>query len=153
MLADIVVIILKSLMLIGLCAVSFLLLLPLISKHKSINKLTKYVIECTDSVTSTQKLVITRTKALLEQHKGLCQIEVVAMDNGVDLVTNNAFFHTEIQNLIKKGVVFTVCLLSLQSLSQKIGHPFELTDNVKTVQDGHLHSEQLKENGYIEAMS
>lgn len=140
-------------MLIGLSAVSFLLLLPLMSKRRSTNKLTKYIIECTDSVNATQKLVLARAKTLLEQHKGLCLIEVVAMGSGVELVSRNTRFFQDIQELVKKGVVFSVCLLSLQNLTQQIGHPIELTSEVKSVQDGHQYAEQLKENGYIEALS
>ena len=141
-------------MLAGLLSIVFLLIMPAIpffnNKDAHIEK--RSVLEISNSLTGTQQLIISRAKKLLEKQSDAL-IEVVATGKGISLLFHNTSFKEDIQSLINKGVVFTVCQFSLQQLENRLGHPVELLPRVRLIADGHSYAEGLKESGYIDELA
>ena len=151
---DVVGLILQTIMITGLGLVILLLILPIFinASPKNSAKPVQFVLEVLNSNTGIQQAIIARIKKLLEQHSGQTQIEVVTAEKGVYFLLNDTRYFADIQKLMDKGVVFTVCQKTLSNLSQKLGSSLETLKGVKFVGDGRLYAEQLKESGYIDEL-
>ncbi|WP_455212313.1 hypothetical protein, partial [Kaarinaea lacus] len=107
------------------------------------------VLEISDSLAASQRLTIGRAKKLVEQSTSAI-IEVVAVGKGISLLVLDTPYQQEIQSLMNRGVVFTVCQCSLLRLVEKIGHPVSLLPGVNMTRDGYSYAENLKNSGYID---
>ena len=141
-------------MVMGLLSILLLLIMPTMKAFQDDTAVgaSRSVLEISDSLTARQRLVITRAKNLLEQ-SAAAVIEVVAIGKGVNLMLHDTPYQQEIQSLVSKGVVFTVCQRSLQRLTETIGHPIKVLEGVNVTQDGRAYAEGLKENGYIDELA
>ena len=143
--------VLQSIMFIGLASVFILLLIPVISARfsKTPDRPSRHMFAITDSISHSQRGVMARTKKLLEIHNGKAQLEIVALGNGVPLLTKDSHYHKDITTLMEKGVVFSACQKSLDVLSGQLGRSLEMLDGVKIVEHGVQYTEYLKDQGYI----
>ena len=149
--AQIINLIMQITMLAGLATILFLLIMPILKwfRNDSIPSESRSVLEITDSLEASQRLTITRAKQLLEL-SATALIEVVAVGKGVGLLCHDTPHKHQIQSLMEKGVVFTVCEGSLQQIGKKIAHSVEVLPGVHKVADGHHYAEALKDSGYVD---
>ena len=145
---------LQSIMFIGLASVFILLLIPVISARfsKTPDRPSRHMFAITDNVSHSQRNVIARTKKLLEIHNGKAQLEIVALGNGVSLLTKGSHYHKDITTLMEKGVVFSACQKSLDVLSGQLGRSLEILEGVKVIGDGEQYAKYLKGQGYIDGL-
>jgi len=136
-------------------SVAFLIVMPAIpffSKDPLIT--TKSVLEISDSLQGNQQLVISRAKKLCVTLPGK-HIEVVAVGKGIDLLLSDydSANQHEIQSLMRRGVVFSICQHSLQELTHRLGRPIQIIEGVQRVPDGRCYADDLKNNGYLDILA
>jgi len=146
-------------MIAGLLLVAYLMIMPVIAgivgsaKNSNIRQLdNRSVLEVVDSRNDTQRMVIARLKNMLEINPK-AQLEVVARDEGINLLFTYSVHKQAIQNLMQQGVLFTACQKSLQRLSKRTAFPVEILPGVRLIADGKFYAEQLKNAGYIDELA
>jgi intracellular sulfur oxidation DsrE/DsrF family protein len=146
--------IMQGTMVFGLMLMLLLLIMPVIKgdRNNSSSARRHSVLEIGDSMTASQRFTLTRANKLLEQSNNT-SIEIVALGNGVNLLLHDTPYKLDIQSLMNKGVIFTVCELSLKTLAERIGHSLEVLPGVRKTQNGHHYAEQLKDIGYIDELA
>lgn len=147
--------VLQTTMMGGLMAVFILLVAPFlnIGGKNRVPVPTQYVLEVTDSLAATRRMVVGRIKKLLSQGDQPNQIEVVAVSNGINILMNDSSYARELEAFMVKGVKFTACKRALDTVTHKIGHSIALIDGVNIVADGHVYAEGLKDGGYIDELA
>ena len=144
-------VVLQVTMVVGLLLILFLLIMPTIKgfQNNSETVESKSVLEIADSLAHSQRITIVRANMLLAQSTAVF-VEVVAVGKGVALLFRDSPLKYEIQSLMDKGVVFTVCQRSLRKIEQKLAHSVAVLPGVHMVADGHRYAEELKERGYLD---
>jgi intracellular sulfur oxidation DsrE/DsrF family protein len=142
-----------------LLMVAYLMIMPVIagivrSAKLSAAKLpeSRSVLEVVDSRNDTQRMVLTRLKNMLENNPA-AKLEVVARDEGINLLLQYSAHKQAIQTLIQQGVLFTACQKSLQRLSKQTAIQVDILPGVRLIPDGKLYAEQLKNDGYIDELA
>lgn len=135
----------------GLLSIVFLLIMPTIKKfNKSETPISiKTVLEIADSTPADQLHALARAKQLLlENSKNM--VEVVALRNGISLLSKQSPHREKISSLMEQGVIFTICQLSVNLHESKTHRAFDILPGTRTAQDGRVYAEALKDNGYID---
>ena len=138
----------------GLLMVVYLLVMPVVAGIFGSEKLVtrNSVLEIDNSLNSTQRMVVTRARNILNRTPNAL-VEVVASGNGVSLLTTNSTHKQAILSLMTQGVVFTACQNSLKRMTEKALISDELLPGVRLTEEGHRYAEQLKDNGYIDELA
>ena len=147
-------VVLQITMVAGLSSIVFLLVMPTIKvfNKSKLSADSKSVLEIADSTSANQLLTIARAnKLLLDNSKAL--IEVVAVRNGISLLSIESPHRDKISALMEKGVMFTICQHSVKQHEKKTSRAFDTLPGVRIEQDGHVYAEGLKDNGYIDELA
>ena len=109
------------------------------------------VLEISDSRSGSRQRLFARANRLLQDNPAM-QIEIVARDKGINLVTNHSAHRPAVLALQKQGVRFTACDISLQRLIAESQSPIELLPGVQLIADGQRFAEQLRDEGYTDEL-
>ncbi len=150
---NILIITLQSLMVVGMLSISILLIMPAIPYFNSTQPdAERYALEVKHSLAGHQKQALAQAKKLASQVAGE-YIEVIAVGKGTSLLVNSTPYKEDIQLLMDKGVIFSLCQFSLQQQEVKQGHPIETLPGIRLIEDGHGYAENLKNNGYYDVLA
>jgi intracellular sulfur oxidation DsrE/DsrF family protein len=75
-------------------------------------------------------------------------IEVVAFGPGIDLLRANAAERAKVDSLISQGVVFDVCMNTVETIERETGKPVELNPKAVHVVAGVARILELTEKGF-----
>ncbi len=97
----------------------------------------------------TQRLTVNNASKALEVLQEDIVIDVVIYGPGMALVIQGGKFEKQISNLMKKGVKFHLCEVTVKKMTKKNGKAPNLLQGVNIVPSGTVKLMQLQEDGYV----
>ena len=97
----------------------------------------------------TQRLTVSNASKALEVLQEDVVIDVVIYGPGMALVTQGGKFEKQVSNLMKKGVKFHLCEVTVKKMTKKSGKAPNLLKGVNIVPSGTVKLMQLQEDGYV----
>ena len=109
----------------------------------------RLVLQLSDRDPAKEALVLSVANNLLKYYgPDKIAIEVVAFGPGIDLLLAKAANRSKVDSLISQGVVFDICMNTVNTIERETGKPLDLNPKAVQVEAGVAQIIELAEKGY-----